>query len=307
MKKITNSVALRTAIAAAVCISFIIYTPLLLSSSAAAARTGIDLKTESQYRSEAGRYDSAISAISGIATMKLETPDDLKKALDILDRERPNLKLHRSRLIVMAVSDVTFAGAVKRKMADKQAAEALLKELNTNPKAVLKLGGAETLKTRMQSRLTADAAILGRAAERLKVAAERIIRASQGSTLPGLGTTTEFKLVRASFSTGNQPITTPNYPGSLTQVEIAILTIYGALVAATVIIGFTVLTAEVIKRLVTVEDEAALAQCQSEADDRYSACVARADRDHPFPFNIAYRAICGVTWLSTHKDCLLEF
>ena len=179
--------------------------------------------------------------------MKLDTPDQLKQSLDILDRERPNLKLHRSKLIVMAISDATFSSAVKKRMPDKQSAEALLKELDADPKAVLKLGGAESLKTRMQRSLTADAAILGRAAERLKEAAERIINARQGSTSPGLGTTHEFKLVRVGSAQDFNPLPHPTTRRFFPQVEIAILTIYGALVAATVIIGFSVLTAEVIQ------------------------------------------------------------
>ncbi|HLF83670.1 MAG TPA: hypothetical protein VI837_05790, partial [Blastocatellia bacterium] len=107
-------------------------------------------------------------AIAGISTMKLETTEDVKRAIAILDRERPNLKLFFSKLVVMGLSDSTFSNAVKKKMPDKQAAESFLKGLQADHKAVLRLDGAESLATRLQRSAESDAAILRRAGERLK-------------------------------------------------------------------------------------------------------------------------------------------
>lgn len=303
--KTAKLISLRIGLVTFLCVSLIINSSLLHSSTVTAANTTIDLKAETQYRSEAGRYDSAVNAINGIASMTLDTPDQLKRALDILDRERPNLKLHRSMFIVMAISDATFSNGIKKKAPDKKAAEALVKELSANPRSVLKFEGAESLKTRMQRRVQADAAIMARAAERLKEGADRITK-TRVKAGPSLETRGDINIVRAGFTTVNQPIEIRDYAGSPVQVEIAIFTIVVALFAATVIIGFAALFGEVIGRLFRIDNEEALAQCQQEVDDRYSACVTRADRE-PFPINIAKRAICGIGWLSQHKDCLLEF
>ncbi len=303
--KTANLMSLRIGLVTFLCVSLIINSSLLHSSTVTAANTTIDLKAETQYRSEAGRYDSAVKAINGIASMTLDTSDQLKRALDILDRERSNLKLHRSMLIVMAISDATFSSGIKKKAPDKKAAEALVKELSANPRSVLKFEGAESLKTRMQRRVQADATIMARAAERLKEASERITKTS-ASTWPSSETNSAIAMVRASFRMSNQPLETGNSPESSAQVEVALFTIVVALFAATVIIAFAALFGEVVGRIFRVDNEEALAECQRETDERYSACVTRADRE-PFPINIAKRAICGIGWLSSHKDCLLYY
>ena len=158
--------------------SFVIYSPLRIST-AKAAYLANEIKSESQYRTEAGLYESALGAIAGIATLKLDTPNDLKQALAIFDRARPGLKFFSSKLVVIAISDSAFSGAVKKKASSKLAAEAFLEELKADPKVVSRLDGAATLTTRLQQTAQADAAILRRVAERLKDAAERIKNTSQ--------------------------------------------------------------------------------------------------------------------------------
>jgi hypothetical protein len=303
--KTARLVSLRIGIVAFVCVSLILNSSLLRLSSVTAASTSIDLKTETQYRSEAGRYDNAVNAINGIASMTLNTPDQLKHALDILDRERTNLELHRSMLIVMAISDATFSRGIRKRAPDKKAAEALVKDLSANPRAVFKFEGAESLKARMQRRVQADAAVMTRAAERLKEAADRITKTRVNAS-PGLETRDDFSIVRAGFNSKNQLIDARESSESPVQVEVAIFTIVVALFAATVIIGFAALFGEVVGRFFRVDNEEELAKCQKETDESYSACVARADRE-PFPINIAKRAICGIGWLSRHKDCLLNY
>jgi hypothetical protein len=311
MKNIANPFRLRNGIAHALCLSFLIYLPLRVSSAEAAAHVAADLKSESQFRSEASRYDGAIRAISGIATMTLGTGDDLKKAFAILDRERPNLKFHRSKLVVLGLNDSTYTSALKKKVPDKRAAEAFAKEVAADRKALLKLEGAESLVTRMRRSVEADAATLRRIADRLKEAAEKIKKAGQGRTSPSEGAADGFKLVRAGFSEAAQPTAAPDLllmssqggPAELLLVVLLayavllVVTLYGVAIASFFNIG-------------TKEDEDAVASCQVKADDGYLRCVSAAsDLPSGFPFfqREAATALCYADWLRNQSGCLLEY
>jgi len=302
MKKIANLIPLRAGVATALCISFVIYPSLRFSSAAAATRAAVDLKSESQLRSEAVRYDSAIRAISGIATMKLETADDFKKAFAILDRERGNLKLHFSKLVVLAISDSTFSSAVKKKVPDERAAEAFAKELKADLNAVLKLEGAGSLKTRMERRAEADAAVLRRAGEHLKKAGERIKKAGQKSAAPGGGETGEFRVIRASFRGATLPLTAPSSVVFGPLIVIAISYAVG-LFYPSVVVGISL-----IQNLFTEQGQNQVAACQQRADDSYRSCESEAqDLPSGLPFFIreAALALCYGTWLIASGECLL--
>jgi hypothetical protein len=304
MKRIATSVTLRAGIATALCLSFAMNLPARLSSGAATPAVA-DPKTESQYRAEASRYDAAIRAIAGIATMKLDTPDDLRKALDILKREGPNLKFNRSKLVVLGLSDSTFSNAVKKKTPNKQAAEAFAKEVNADPKVVLKLDGAESLQTRMRSSNESDAATLRRAGEKLKEAAGKIKKTAQGSRGRGVGVTDEFKVIRAGFSETEQPAAAP---------DSLMMTLQGGPAETVIIIiicvAFDVFAAYGLKLFVYGSDPAEGAACQEKADDSYSKCESKAN-DLPSGFPLFVRevaiALCYSQWLLDQAACLAYY
>ena len=299
MKNIITSVTLRAGIATALCIAFVIYLPLRVSS-AAAAHVAIELKTESQYRSEATRYGGAIRAIAGIATMKLETRDDLKNARAILDRERPNLKFHRSKFVVMAISDSTFADAVKKMGSDKRAAEAFAKEGAADSRVVLKLDGAESLRTRIRRSAEADAAILRRAGERLKEAAQKIRQVSQGAAT-GFGATGEFKVIQAGFSEASQPNAALETPAMSAQDP---LTIIAILWIAFIVLLPTVSIIVILARYAGEEEDIdQVAECQETADNRYLSCVSEANDLPPLVSDVA-KAACYGDWLINQAGCL---
>jgi hypothetical protein len=301
MKKIVSSVTFRAVIGTALCITFIIYPQVRVSAGEVGAPyAAIDLKSESQVKAEASSYERAIRAIAAIATMKLDTPDDLKQALAILEREGPNLKFHRSKLTVLCLNETTFSSAIKKRSPDKQTAEALIKELSADPKAVLKLEGAEALKTRMEQSTQTDAATLRRVAERLKEAAGKIKRTSQGRVPPGFATSDEFKLVQAGFSASKQP-ETALYAAVMPQDPATIFVIIVAVVfyAEVAVIGVSIL-----KNVSTEEGRDRVAECLEVVNDRRVRCVTAA-RNQPFPVNIGAEAECDSVWLFTSADCLI--
>ena len=320
MKKIINLGTLRVGIATTLCLSFLIYPELRVSSAGlTATRAAADLKSESQFRSEAARFDAAIRAINGISTMKLETGDDLKRAIAILDRERPNLKFHRSKLVVLVLGDSIFMNAVKKKAPDKQTAEAFAKELNANRQAIFKLDGAESLKTRIRGSVESDAATLRRAGGKLKEAAQKLKKAGQGGTAPNLGANREFKVIRASFSQAEQPlaandslITTPQDQVSrdfprIKETPPENIAIALVLAAAVYIVGFVGLA--VWELIVDLGSETSQeAECQKKADEDYTKCVAAASAlpsGFPLFLREAATGLCYAAWLLAQAECLL--
>jgi hypothetical protein len=298
MKKIALPIQLREFIAAVLAVSCTVFALPLRSTSA--ARASSEVKSETQYRSEAARFTRALSAVAAIATMKLETGDDLKKAIAILDRERPNLKLHRSKLITIGLSDSTFTGAIKKRAPEHKSAEALLKEIQADPKTVFKLEGAESLKTRIQRSAEADAATLRRVAERLKEAAEKIKKASQERAIFGFGVADNLKLARVNFSTEREPVTATK-TASPPQTEIL-----AALIITFVVVSF--LAGYIQGRLTNHDLQDQVVRCQEGADHSYSSCVSDAsDLPSGFPFfeREVAQALCYSEWLAVQSLCIV--
>lgn len=298
MKKRGLSFQLRTIIATALSVSFLAFP--LRPRFADATGAAIEVKSETQYRSEASRFTRALSAVDAIATMKLETGDDLKNAIAILDRERPNLKLHRSKLITMGLSDSTFTGAVKKRAPELKSAEALLKEIQADPKTVLKLDGAESLKTRIQRAAEEDAATLRRVAERLKEAAERIKKASQGRAA-ALDAEPQVTFARVKFTTESQPV---NATKTVTSPQVEI--VLGALILSFVVVAYV--SGYIQGRVTNTDIKDDIAECQEMVDSRYSTCVSAAgDLRSGFPLFIkeAAIALCYSEWLGLQALCIV--
>jgi hypothetical protein len=288
MKRFTQLLTMRTAMAAALCLGIVLYSPSRIALAGAPLPVAATLKSESQYRSEASRYDAAIRAISVITTMRLDTADDLSKAVAIAERERPNLKLRFSKFVVTGLSDSRFVAALKKKMPNKQAAEAFAKELSADRSALMKLEGAETLKARIVRSAEADAALLKRVGLLLKEAGEKIKKTAQGHEgfrqLPA----EEFKVVRAGFAISEEPA------DSLAPSALEPLSASAAVAIAVVVsilAGFVIGFIE--HDVITVQDEEE--SCLEKADEDYNSCQTAANglpAGFPLFLRESARAVC---------------
>jgi len=267
----------RAVIASLLSTSFLVF-PFRLSAVAAAPAP---IKTESQYRAEALRYDNAIRAIAGILTMKLETSDDLKAALNIVEQHRQNLKFSRSKLIVLALGNSTFSTAVKRKMPTKEEATAFITSLSADRTKVSTVGGFNDLQTQLKKSMEADAGVLTRASDRLKTAAERLKAALNPDR-------TQPRLVKASFISRDEA---PTY-----RVPQDPLTIIAVAYAVIIVIGVVVYGAGVIVNASTDEGRDEVAECQDRADANYARCSTSPD--------FFTRVGCGAVLLAQYALCL---
>jgi hypothetical protein len=306
MERITTSVLIRAAISSALCLSFVVYPQLRLSSVQAASSSAADFKSETQLRTEASRYDSAIRAIGTVASIQFNTPEDLKKALVILDRERPNLRFHRSKFVVIGLSDTAFVTAARKQLPNKQIAEAFATRLATDSKLALTVEGAASLATRIQRSIESDAATLRRASERLKEAAARFKRA-QARINTDSGSTDNFKILKAGFTYAPRDMELPETSAlpTIDPASIAVIVVAIIVYAAVIYVGVKWYGPRF--GIGTEEDKDQVAECQDTTDGRYATCVSEASglpSGLPFFVREVAEAACYADWLARQAACL---
>jgi hypothetical protein len=281
----------KAAVAALLCLSFVL-SPLPRAAAA--------IKTEAQYKSEASRYEAALRSVSAIADSKLETADDLTRAVAIIERARPDLRLLLSKVVAASLADSTFTAGVKRRASDKQSAEALVKELSSDRNAVLKLAGAEQLKTRLLASIQKDSAALRRSGERLKEAAERIRKSSERGAAGDHSGAGGFAFAKAGFTkaTPAETVTAAEPPAPQDPATIAFV-VLGVIFAVDVVL----IAAAVIKNASTEEGRDATAECLERVDRRLAQCRAEARR--AFIPALA-EAACYADWLIASGACFVN-
>jgi hypothetical protein len=236
------------------------------------------IKTEAQYRAEASRYDAAIRAINGILTMKLDTQEDLRAALTIVEQHRSNLKLFRSKLVVLGLGHATFSNAAKRKMPTREEATAFLTQVSADRTRLTTIQGFQDLQT--QFKKSGETAILNKASERLRTATQRL-RAATHLEQP-------FSFVNATFSPRNKSPEAPVPQDPITIIAVAYV--------ALVVIAVVSYGAGVVVNASTDEGRDAVAECQDRADANYDRCVANAD--------FFTRLGCALTLLGQQALCI---
>ena len=160
--------SIRSLLATALTMGLVVSNQLPLAAFSAAAVVKLNLKSESQLKSEAALYDRAIYEIGQLQTMSVVTVDDLKKVNTILERQIPNLRFNRSNLTDIGLGESAFVAAAKVRTLDKKAAEEFANEPGRDPNAIFKLNGATSLGDRMERSLETDTTMLRRVAGRLK-------------------------------------------------------------------------------------------------------------------------------------------
>lgn len=118
------------------------------------------LKSESQVKSEASLYDTAIREIGRIESMKLTTTDEFTRVKSVLDQQVPNLRRIRSKLVALALSDTTLISAARARTNTTKLAEEFALELATNSESVFKLNGGLGVKDKISRSFETDTSML---------------------------------------------------------------------------------------------------------------------------------------------------
>ena len=86
----------------------------------AATVASLPFKSVEQLRAEAAAYDKAVAEIASLARTPLDTADQTKVAVAVVERDRPALKLFASKFAAIALDDKTFRDAVLKKLTDEK-------------------------------------------------------------------------------------------------------------------------------------------------------------------------------------------
>ena len=262
---------------------------LTIRSTATSAPAALNLKSQSQLKSEAALYETAIREIGTIVNMKLSTPEELKKANDIVGKHVRNLKYGRSKLVVLGLADGAFVNAVKERAKDEKSAEAFVLELEKDPSSILKLAGAESLKSRVEQALATDNTLLKNVAQKLKRSAEEV-----------------KSTIKRHHAKNSNPVRYDWRLDLLIYVAFVVNPVVAAVVAANVIPVVIVasLAARLATNIGTEEGRNKVAACMDAIDKQYQNCLAAAAQ-LPLGFNFAAEAVCYADWLLDAAACQL--
>lgn len=158
----------RTAITAALVITSLL-TMSLPKANAAVQR--VALKSDTQVKSEARLYDTAILEIGRIETMALVTAEDFTRAKSIIHKQAPNLKFIRSKLLAVALNDTTLISDARTRTSTTKLAEEFAHDLATNAEVAFKLRGGAAVKDKISRTYSDGVNLLVRVSEKLKKAA----------------------------------------------------------------------------------------------------------------------------------------
>ncbi len=294
MKNRAQSTTLKTFLAILLSLTFLL-SPRMLISSAQPPADALKLRSESQLKTEAGLYDTALREINRVATMRLDTVEDLKAVNAILDKQFRNLKYNRSKLTVMGLNDATFLAAVKERMRDSVTTNAFANELAQDPNAILKLSGAASLGDRIVRSVEADAGLVRRVAERIKKAAESIKAKINQNHLTGP------KPLRTELNedetSGVIPSFTPDFKGREAVLLVGVVVIafpaVGSVLLANAVAAFLLLS--LARNLTNEEDKEELKQCNAKNLAKYEACLEETKN-----------LCCGLSFVAG-TICLAEF
>ncbi len=301
MRRIGNTSLAPTVVLTLTLAAAFIVNPSLHLAAAPNTSAPVAAKTEAQFEDEAARYERALLAISKISSAKLDTPQALQQAVELLKQQRTNIGLHRSKLIARAINDPTLSASIKKSASNVTNAHQLLQEIISDRLAVLKLRGAKELVPVLDNIRRADSSILKAAGENLKISAGKFNSSGEAS----VPTTNGFRMVHAGFAVAIP--SRDEAPSAIAPVDP--LTIVGAIAIAVGAVVAATFAARAIQNLYdnlfTEEGRDAVVECQRQADERLQVCLTSAGRLDVFAKLLA-ESVCSGQWLIDQSACLVK-
>ncbi len=285
--------------------------------------TDLKLRSESQVRTEADWYNTAIREITRASSLDLKQPQNLKTANSIFEKHVPNLRYNRSKLVSLGLSDSSFISAVRAKVRDKITAEQLAVDLVKDPTLIFRVSGGQSLADRVRRSLEADATKLRQISTQLQQASLDIKETTKNHHAS--------RTVKANSTLESHPTTGSLLVPELTAVDIAVIVVVVAVIAvpplgfallhtANAIAGVTLLAAAIvataelvvaagvligrlISNLGTEEGQDKIAACQRQVDTQYRRCMRAAAGMGIF--RGAAELACYAEWLVSSGACLV--
>ena len=121
------------------------------------------------HQANGAKYDTAIRNISALEQAPLKTEADVKKAIDILQRNEIEDSMVFGKGFTIAINLSSFKAGVRAE-ADRLSAKGVVAQIKSKSLSPSRIGGFNDLKTTFKRQLDGDAAMLKRVGARLQEA-----------------------------------------------------------------------------------------------------------------------------------------
>jgi len=208
-KTVTISRALKALAITAFCFNFgvVIPTAPMVGAAARAQETKAQILQRIQpiiarantkqalYQANATKYDTAIRNISALQQAPLKTEADVKKALDIMQKNEIDDSLVFGKGFTLAINLSSFKAGVRAEAA-RLTPKGVITQIKSKSLSLSRIGGFNDLKSTIKRQFDGDAAMLKQVGARLQQASkQRGISLSSPNSAPG-------KDIAASFAPG---------------------------------------------------------------------------------------------------------
>jgi hypothetical protein len=202
-KTVTISRTLKAMAIAAFCFNFGVVSPtasMLRSSARAQESTAQKFQVilskanakQALQQTNASRYDSAVRNISALEQAPLKTETDIKKAIDILQKNEIDDGMVFGKGFTMAINVSSFKSGVEAQ-ANQLTPKVAATQMKSKSLQISKIGGFNDLKATVKRQFDGDAAMLKRVGARLQQASKlRGISFSSPSSAPKIGMAAGF-------------------------------------------------------------------------------------------------------------------
>lgn len=174
---------LRTLAITALCFSLAVITPNGLIVSLTVQAQSPKAQTISQrletararvatHQADASKYDIAIRNISTLENAPLKTEADVRRAIDILQKNEINNDLVFGKGVTIALKVNSFKAGVRAE-ANRVSANGVVRQLKSKSLSVSRVGGFNELKTTLKAQFDRDRAMLQRVGQRLQQASKQ--------------------------------------------------------------------------------------------------------------------------------------
>ncbi len=127
---------------------------------------------QSLHQSNAARYDAAIRNISALEQAPLKTEADVKKAIEILQRNEIEDSMVFGKGFTLAINHSAFKAGVRAE-ASRLSPKGVVAQIKSKSLSLSGIGGFNDLKTALKRRFDDDAAMLKRVGARLQQASKQ--------------------------------------------------------------------------------------------------------------------------------------
>ncbi len=207
-KTVTISRTVKALVITAFCFNFGVITPIAPMRGAAARaqetnaqrlqrlRPIFDRANAKQtlHQTNATKYDTAIRNISALEQAPLKTEADVKRAIDILQRNEIADSMVFGKGFTVAINLSSFKTGVRAE-ASRLTAKGVVAQIKSKSLSLSRIGGFNDLKTTLKRQFDGDAAMLKRVGARLQqVSKQRGISFSSPNSAPGKDVAAAFAL-----------------------------------------------------------------------------------------------------------------